>query len=317
MLSHMSHVTSPPFHGLVAAPHTPFHDDGSVAPEIISLQASHLAAQNVRAVFITGTTGESSSLSLSERMLVYRSWAQVADAHGLRVIAHVGANALADACALAELAQELEFDAISALAPSYFKPASIESLLLCCAKIASAAPTLPFYYYQIPTLTGVRFPMADFVARAASQIPTFRGIKFTDPDLIAYRRCLTINDGAIDLPWGVDEILLGALATGARGGVGSTYNFMAPLAHAIIAAFDAGDWEKARHLQSNMIAIIDALDAIGYLGAAKAVMGWLGVPVGPARLPLGNPSTESLQRLRAQLESLDFFAWTISCPEHS
>jgi N-acetylneuraminate lyase len=311
----MSSVTSLPYHCLVAAPHTPFHDDGSLATEIIALQASHLAAQNVRAVFITGTTGESSSLSLDERMQVYRSWAQVAGSHGIRVIAHVGANALTDACALAELAQELQFDAISALAPSYFKPATSDSLVQCCAKIAAAAPALPFYYYQIPVLTGVRFPMADFVARAADQIPTFRGIKFTDPDLVAYRRCLAVNGGIFDLPWGVDEILLGALATGARGGVGSTYNFMAGLAHAIIAAFDAGDWEKARTLQSQMIAIIDALDAVGYLGAAKAVMGWLGVPVGKARLPLGNPSPQTLDVLRAKLEALGFFAWTIPCPE--
>lgn len=311
----MSSVTSLPFHCLVAAPHTPFHDDGSLALDIIPLQAAHLAAQNVRAVFITGTTGESSSLSLAERMEVYRSWAQIAGGHGIRVIAHVGSNALTDACALAELAQELQFAAVSALAPSYFKPASCESLVKCCAEIAAAAPALPFYYYQIPALTGVRFPMADFVARAASQIPTFRGVKFTDPDLVAYRRCLAMGDGAYDLPWGVDEILLGALATGARGGVGSTYNFMAPLAHAIIAAYEAGDWENARALQSKMISIIDALDAVGYLGAAKAVMGWLGVPVGQARLPLGNPSPETLQRLRAQLEALGFFAWTIPCPE--
>jgi N-acetylneuraminate lyase len=59
-----------------------------------------------------------------------------------------------------------------------------------------------------------------------------------------------------------------------------------------------------------MIAIIDALDAVGYLGAAKAVMGWLGVPVGPARLPLGNPSPDSLSRLRDRLEELNFFSWT-------
>lgn len=64
-----------------------------------------------------------------------------------------------------------------------------------------------------------------------------------------------------------------------------------------------------------MIAIIDALDAVGYLGAAKAVMGWLGVPVGKARLPLGNPSPQTLDVLRAKLEALGFFAWTIPCPE--
>lgn len=307
----MSSITDP-YHCLVAAPHTPFHADGTLAPEVVALQAAHLAHQNVKAVFITGTTGESSSLSVSERVEIYRAWAGVAPTHGIRVIAHVGANALCDASALAAEAQDLGFDAVSALSPNYFKPGSLDSLVACCEKIASAAPTLPFYFYQIPVLTNVRFSMVDFLKLASSRIPTFRGIKYTDPDLVGYRRCLALEPGRYDLPWGVDETLLAALATGARGGVGSTYNFMPALAHAIIAAYDASRFQEARDLQTRMIEIIDALDSIGYLGAAKAVMGWLGVPVGPARLPLGNPSPDALARLRERLEQLDFFTWTLS-----
>jgi N-acetylneuraminate lyase len=303
--------SSEPYHCLVAAPHTPFHSDGTLAPEVVALQANHLAAQRVKAVFITGTTGESSSLSVSERVEIYRAWAAVAPAQGIRVIAHVGANALCDACALAAEAENLGFDAISALSPNYFKPGSLESLVACCEKIASAAPNLPFYFYQIPVLTNVRFPMVDYLKLASARIPTFRGIKYTDPDLVGYRRCLALEPGRFDLPWGVDETLLAALATGAKGGVGSTYNFIPALAHAIIEAFDAGDLDRARDLQVKMIEIIDALDSIGYLGAAKAVMGWLGVPVGPARLPLGNPSADALARLRERLEQSDFFSWTL------
>ncbi len=307
----MNSITDP-YHCLVAAPHTPFHADGTLAPEVVALQAEHLAAQNVKAVFITGTTGESSSLSVAERVEIYRAWAVAAPTYGIRVIAHVGANALCDASALAAEAQDLGFDAVSALSPNYFKPGSLDSLVACCEKIASAAPSLPFYFYQIPVLTNVRFSMVDFLKLASSRIPTFRGIKYTDPDLVGYRRCLALEPGRYDLPWGVDETLLAALATGARGGVGSTYNFMPALAHAIIAAYDAGRFEEARDLQTRMIEIIDALDSIGYLGAAKAVMGWLGVPVGPARLPLGNPSPDALGRLRERLEQLDFFTWTLS-----
>ena len=308
----MSLPKSSPYHCLVAAPHTPFRDDGSLAPDVVTLQAEHLAAQGVKAVFITGTTGESSSMSVQERVEIYRAWASAAPKHGIRVIAHVGANALGDACTLAAEAQALGFDAVSALAPSYFKPASLEMLVACCAKIAAAAPSLPFYFYQIPALTNVRFPMADFLQLGRNRIPTLRGIKYTDPDLVGYRRCLALAPEHDDLPWGVDETLLAALATGARGGVGSTYNFMPALAHAIMSAFEQGDLARARDLQSRMIAIIDALDAIGYLGAAKAVMGWLGVPVGPARLPLSNPTADALARLRGRLEELDFFAWTLA-----
>jgi len=57
------------------------------------------------------------------------------------------------------------------------------------------------------------------------------------------------------------------------------------------------------------VQLIKALASVGYLGAAKALMGWLGVEVGPARLPNGNPSAEQLKALRAGLERMGFFEW--------
>lgn len=55
--------------------------------------------------------------------------------------------------------------------------------------------------------------------------------------------------------------------------------------------------------------LIKTLASVGYLGAAKALMGWLGVEVGPARLPKGNPSAEQLTALHARLEGMGFFEW--------
>ena len=50
---------------------------------------------------------------------------------------------------------------------------------------AAAAPGVPFYFYDIPALTGVQFPMSEFLAHAPKLIPTLAGIKFTNPDLMA------------------------------------------------------------------------------------------------------------------------------------
>ncbi len=298
-----------PLHELVAAAHSPFHADGSLAPEVVPTQAAFLAANGIRTVFITGSTGESHSLTCPERLALYDAWAAAAPAHGLSVIGHVGGNCVEDAKTLARRAEALGFTAISALAPSYFKPASLSALIDTCAAIAAAAPATPFYYYDIPVLTGVSFPMERFLAEAPARIPTLAGIKFTNPDLVSYRRSLDVAGDRFDLPWGVDEMLVAALATGARGGVGSTYNWCPQLYRDLIAAFDRGDLAGARRLQSVSIAMIDAIAATGFLGTAKALMTRLGVPVGPARLPLGNPSAEQVDALLAKLDALGFAEW--------
>jgi N-acetylneuraminate lyase len=151
--------------------------------------------------------------------------------------------------------------------------------------------------------------MEAFLREAPTRIPNLVGIKFTNPDLVSYRRSLDAAGTRFDLPWGVDETLLAALATGARGGVGSTYNWAPRLYLNLIEAFNRGDLAEARHLQSVAISMIDAIAATGFLGTAKALMARLGVPVGPARLPLGNPSDAQMDALMIRLEELGFTQW--------
>src|SRR5690348_8924720 len=118
-----------PLTGLVAATHTPFHADGSLDLAIVEKQATHLAANGVNYAFIGGTTGESSSLTLEERRALTDHWMKVTRGAQLKVIVHVGANCLADARSLAAQAQQLGAVAISALAPSYFKPGNVNTLV--------------------------------------------------------------------------------------------------------------------------------------------------------------------------------------------
>jgi len=298
-----------PLHEFVAAAHSPFHADGSLAAEVVPAQAAFLAANGNRTVFITGTTGECHSLTCAERLTLCDAWAVAGRAHDIAVIAHVGGNSIEDARALARRAGELGLSAISALAPSYYKPETLADLIEWCAAIAAEAPELPFYYYDIPGLTGVSLPMERFLLEAPALIPTLAGIKFTNQDLVSYRRSLDAAAGRFDLPWGVDEALLAALATGARGGVGSTYNWAPKLYADLMGAFNRGDLAEARRLQSLSIAMVDAIAGTGFMGTAKALMCRLGVPVGPARAPLGNPSADQVDALMVRLGELGFGLW--------
>jgi N-acetylneuraminate lyase len=298
-----------PLHELVAATHSPFSANGSLAPDVVPIQASFLAANGIRTVFITGTTGESHSLTRDERISLYKAWATAGSAHGLTVIAHVGSNSIDDAKAFARSARELELAAIAALAPSYFKPENMDALVEWCRAIAREAPGLPFYYYDIPSFTGVSLPIERFLVAASPRIPNLAGVKFSNPDLVSYRRCLDVEDGRFDLPWGIDEALLAALATGARGGVGSTYNWAPKLYLDLISAFARADLDEARRLQSLSIAMVDAIAQTGFMGTSKALMARLGVPVGPARPPLDNPDDRQVVALLTRLHQLGFDAW--------
>jgi N-acetylneuraminate lyase len=194
------------------------------------------------------------------------------------------------------------------VAPSYFKPTSVGNLVACCASVASAAPDTPFYYYDIPALTGVRFPMPQFMEQAATAIPTFAGLKFTNFDLGEFQSCQAAT-GDYDLLWGVDEFYLAALALGARGAIGSTYNFAPTLAHRVEQSFAAGDWKAARQAQLRIVQLVGILAGYGYLPAAKSVMAMLGVEVGPARLPYETLTVQQAATLRSDLEALGFFHW--------
>jgi N-acetylneuraminate lyase len=299
--------------GLVAATHTPFSADGRLNLDVVELQAEHLLRNSVNTAFIGGTTGESHSLTVEERHALAGRWSEVVQGSAMRLIVHVGSNCLADARSLAAQAQELHVEAIAALSPSYFKPKSLDALVSCCAEIASAAPGTPFYFYDIPALTDVRFPMPEFLDMAVDRIPTLAGIKFTNPDLTAFQNCLRSQGGRFDIPWGVDEYLLAALALGALGGVGSSFNFAAPIYHRMMAALERGDLPAARDEQYHAVQLIETLAGFGYMPAAKAVMGFLGVPVGSARLPHGNLTREQVAALRERLDQLGFFASVSRC----
>jgi N-acetylneuraminate lyase len=295
--------------GLIAATHTPFHADGSLNLAIVEKQNAHLFATGVRGVFIGGTTGESHSLTLEERRALAQRWVEVAQGTEMKVIVHVGGNCLEDARALAAQAEQLGAAAISALSPSYFKPRDVKALVDCAAHVAAAAPKTPFYFYDIPPFTNVSLPMPDFLAQARERIPTLAGLKFSNADLMSFQLCLRAEGGPWTVPFGCDEFLLAALSLGATSAVGSTYNFAAPVYTRLIAAFQRGDLAAAREEQFRSVLLVKLLAGYGFMGAAKALMGILGVEVGPARLPHTNLTPEQITKLRGELETLGFFDW--------
>ena len=295
--------------GLIAAPYTPMGADGSVDLNVIEQQAALLAGNGVAGAFICGTTGESLSLTVAERLQVAERWIATAP-DGFKVIVHVGSASLSDSRTLAAHAQQAGAKIIGAMAPPFIKAPTVEALADFCAAVAGAASKTPFYYYHIPSMTGANFQMIDFLAAAEDRIPTLTGIKFTSEDLADFGQCLHYGGGKFNMLFGRDEMLLAGLAMGAPGGIGSTYNFAAPLYRRIIEAFKAGAIGSARAAQAKateMVAILKAHGkGCGVMASGKAAMKLVGVDCGLTRAPLANLTDAELDALKQDLDAIGF-----------
>lgn len=295
--------------GLIAATYTPMHEDGSLALERVPAMVERLERAGVAGLYICGTTGEGMSLSGDERRAVAEAYVRAA-AGRLPTIVQVGHNSSVEARALAAHAQQIGADVISAAAPSYFKANSPEVLADCMAQIAVGAPQLPFYYYHIPAFTGLALDMVTFLPLAAERIPNLVGMKYTAPTVFEFHACLELASDRFDCVWGCDEMLLSALAVGARAAIGSTYNIAAPLYRQIMDAFARGDLAEAQRFQWLSVWMVRTINRHPFHPAMKRILKMQGIPCGPCRLPLPPITPEQVESLRRDLKALGFFKWS-------
>jgi N-acetylneuraminate lyase len=286
---------------LIAATFTPYDANGALNLGLIDAYAQLLVEDGVHGVFIGGSTGESALLTTEERLRLTERWCAVAKDR-LEVIVHVGHASLEEARTLASHAEQNGATAVSALAPYYFKPDSMQALVTSMAQVAAASPALPFYYYHIPALTGVGGSMAQFLEQAAPRIPNLGGIKFTHEDLMDYAAALEFDPGRYEVFFGRDEILLSAMVLGATSAVGSTYNLWPSVYLQMAEALARGDLEAAQTHQRIARKLIQIGIRYGGLPAFKTILGWRGVDCGPTRAPLEPLGLEDVRRLWKELE---------------
>ena len=292
--------------GLIAASFTPFNEDGSINFEMIPEVVDKLIADGLKGIFVCGSNGEGPNMTTRERMQVAEAFIKAAGKRIL-IIVHVGHSCIEDAKKLAAHAAEHGADAVSAVAAFYFKPVSVKNLADCMAGIAGAAPSIPFYYYHIPHLTGVGMDMIEFLKIAEPMIPNLAGIKYTATTLQEYQSCLNYEDGRFDILFGLDEMLLPALSVGARAAIGSTYTFAAPLYLKTIELFNRGDIEAAQANHNFLVDMVRVLVKYPPIPGQKAIMKMLGWDFGPSRLPLTTLDQKSYDKFHSELLELGFF----------
>ena len=290
--------------GPIAAVHTPFDASGRFDPGVIPGYAEHLLSSGIGAVYVCGSTGESLALTTVERRSILETWSDTA-AGSMKIIAHVGSNALPEAEELARHAHAVGVDAISAMNPTFGRARDVDALVGHHARIAAAGEGRPYLVYEIAAFGGVSFPASEVIESAVSRVPGFAGLKFTSSDPIQLQLAVALAEiHGLRIFFGSDENLLSGLAAGCVSAIGSTYGYAAEPAHAVFRAFAEGDLIAARTAQRRIARLVLPLLRHGVLRTGRALLETVGVPIGPPRSPETRLEPEALAAVLEEIAPL-------------
>ena len=273
------------FNGVFTALLTPFDKENRINERQLERLVQFNVEKGVIGFYVGGSTAEAFLLSTEERKQIMDVVKTVAPDKTL--IAHIGSVHEDEAADLARHAEKLGYDAISSVAPYYYK-FSVKEIRDYYFRLAYATD-LPMLVYHFPAFSGVNMGVAEMGAFLSD--PKFIGIKFTSNDFFMLEQCKAAFSDKIVYN-GYDEMFLAGLSMGADGGVGSTYNFMADKFVKIKALFEAGNIAEAQQVQKEANRIITILCKIGVMQAEKEVLNQLGFDFGVCRHPFGEPTAE-------------------------
>lgn len=287
---------------IFAATLTPMRADGSVAPESVAPLTDFILSKGVHGLYVSGSTGESVLQSRGERAEILTATAEHARGK-CTLIAHVGSASTGDATALAAVAGQQGFDAVSAVPPYYYKH-NFDDIAGYYRAIADASG-LPLIIYNIPALSGTDLSSEKLLELMEDD--RIAGVKFTAQDLFQFAE-LRKAAPSKKFYFGTDEMFIGAAAIGTDGGIGSTYNLIGDVYLAVESAIAAGDIDEARRQQRKANDLIAILLKVGVIGGLKHALNRLGVPVGPCRRPFSPMSADGIKLLDAWLDANGYAA---------
>jgi len=275
---------------------TPFKDDGSVDIDRFRALASHLVDNGSDGLVVTGTTGESPTLSDDERFQLYEA---AVDEVGGRatIVAGTGTYSTAHSVHLTARAHELGVHAFLVVTPYYNKP-PVRGIVEHFKAIAAVSDR-PIVAYNIPGRVVVNLA-TDAIAQLA-EIPTVGAVKQANPDLEQARRIVELG---LDLYAGDDDLVLPFLELGGKGGICVHTHVVGPQVKEMVTRYRSGDVAGARALDEELRPSIDLLRVVINPIAIKCALDLLGHEVGGLRLPLVEATDDERASVRDCLERL-------------
>ncbi|MFY0542729.1 4-hydroxy-tetrahydrodipicolinate synthase [Brevibacillus sp. H7] len=269
------------FGRLVTAMVTPFDEQLQIDFAKTERLIDHLLATGTEALVVSGTTGESPTLSKTEKLELFKH--VVAYAKGkCHIIAGTGSNDTAASIEFTQAAEKIGVDAVMLVAPYYSRP-SQEGLYQHFKALAEAT-SLPVMLYNVPGRTAVNMT-AETTLRLA-RIPNVVCIKEASGNLAQMAQIIEHAPEGFELYSGDDALTLPVLSIGGVGIVSVASHVAGRQMTEMMNAFFAGRNAEAAALHRKLIPVFEGLFAYPSPTPTKAALEKLGVSVGGVRLPL-------------------------------
>jgi 4-hydroxy-tetrahydrodipicolinate synthase len=276
---------------------TPFAPDGSLDERRTADLARALVASGSDGLVVTGTTGESPTLTHREKLRVYEIVRQAVGAE-TPVIAGTTNSNTAESVELTREAAALGVDGFLLVVPPYNKPTQ-EGLYRHFGTIA-AATTQPCILYNIPSRTGTN--MLPGTVLRLRNYGNIVGIKEASGDLEQIATIIEAAGPDFKVWSGDDNLTLPILAVGGYGVVSVASHLVGRQIHEMIDAFIAGETARAAAIHRRLLPLVKALFVVGSPVPLKYALGVAGFPVGECRLPLYGPDEETARLIRQAIE---------------
>ncbi len=285
-----------PFGQVLTAMITPFTETGQVDYEKVWRLARHLTDHGSDGLVVTGTTGESPTLTADEKIAIYRTVVESVTGRDVRVIAGTGTYDTAESALLSRRAADAGVHGLLAVTPYYSRP-SQEGLIAHFTAIADATD-LPVMLYNIPGRTARRIEVETL--KKLSHHPRIRAVKDAVMDIdFTSQTCHDVPELAVYS--GQDSYTWPMMAVGAVGVVSVISHLAGDAVAAMVAAAVAGDVAGARDLHHQLLPLASACFLEPNPAPVKAALNSLWEPVGVPRLPLLAASESTVAAVKEAL----------------
>ncbi|MBU5466723.1 4-hydroxy-tetrahydrodipicolinate synthase [Virgibacillus sp. MSJ-26] len=274
---------------------TPFDNRGNVDFEQTTILIDYLLANGTEGLVITGTTGESPTLSETEKIKLYQHVVKAVNKR-VPVIAGTGSNNTASTIALTKEAEKCGVDGIMLVTPYYNKP-NQQGLYQHFKSIAEET-SLPIMLYNIPGRSSVN--MSGETIIDLSKIDNIVSVKDASGDFNQVCDIIENTDKKFTVYSGEDGLTLPLMAVGTQGVVSVSSHIIGNEMQSMIKAFIAGNVQEAAEIHRQLLPIMTGLFKAPSPVPVKAALQMRGIEVGGVRLPLvelTESEKENLQKI--------------------
>ncbi|WP_144511895.1 4-hydroxy-tetrahydrodipicolinate synthase [Bacillus sp. FJAT-22090] len=275
---------------------TPFDHNGEIDFQATKDLINYLIANGTEGLVVSGTTGESPTLTETEKVQLFQFAVEVVNGR-VPVIAGTGSYNTKASIELTKLAEDAGVDGIMLVAPYYSKP-SQEGLYQHFKTIA-AVTSLPIMLYNIPGRSVVNIGVETVVR--LSKIPNIVSIKEASGNLDTMAEIIENTPEDFSLYSGDDGLTIPVLSIGGTGVVSVASHVIGNEMQTMIANFMSGNIQEAARDHRRLLPIMKALFAAPNPTPVKAALNVKGIPVGGVRLPMIPLTGEELDTLQSVL----------------